>query len=81
MIFDEAKSNENQVMKFNEKELKVAVIRADTNYESLAKELGVSKSSFYNYINNGNFKLCDIHKIAKILKLSFSEINSIFFGI
>lgn len=68
-------------MKFNGKELKIAVIRRDTNFENVAKELGMSKSVFYNHVSTGNFRLNDIHRISMTLKLSLEEINSIFFGI
>ncbi len=69
------------MFKFNEKEFKVATIRADLNYETLATKLSMSRAKFYNVIeNNGNFKLGDIHKIVEILHLSTSDVISIFFG-
>lgn len=66
---------------FNEQELKIAVIRANTNYEQLATSIGMSKSKFYNVIKNGgNFRLSEINKIKDVLKLDTSQINIIFFA-
>lgn len=66
---------------FNEQEFKIAVIRANTNYEFLAASIGMSKSKFYNVLKNGgNFKISEINKMKDVLGLNANQINIIFFA-
>ena len=65
----------------NISEFRAAVGRAGISHRDLAKELGMSAQTLYNKIDGiSEFKNSEICKLAKILSLSMSDVNIIFFG-
>ena len=59
--------------------LKDKISNLGTNVESVAREIGVDKSSFYRKLNNGEkFTIGEARRIKSALFLSDSEANEIF---
>lgn len=65
----------------NTKLLEIALLRNDVSKKELAAILGISLQALYNKIKNkAEFKASEISQIAKTLKLSRREKESIFFA-
>lgn len=63
-------------------ELKAEIARQDVTYRKIAEELQISEQAFYNKLNgHSEFKSSEIKKLARVLHLSASGINKIFFGL
>lgn len=61
-------------------ELRASIARVGVSNRKLAETLGISEQAFYNKIQGGSeFKGSEIKKLANILCLSMTEVNSIFF--
>ena len=64
----------------NTRELEVAIVRANVTKGALAKALGLSGMGLYKKVNNlSEFKASEIARASKVLNLSQSEMNTIFF--
>ncbi len=65
----------------NQTEFKVAQIRAGLSKEDIAKELGLNSTTVYRKINGeSDFTLSELRTLKKILGLSNSDIDRIFFN-
>lgn len=66
----------------NVKKLKGRIVECDMNVGNLADKIGMDKSTLYRKLNsNGeNFTIKEADLIAKALKLTYSEVNAIFFS-
>lgn len=65
----------------NTKELEIELIRKDISKQKVADVLNISLSCLYNKLSNkAEFKASEIYKIAKLLDLTPSQKESIFFA-
>lgn len=67
----------------NTEAFEIALIKSKVSKSELAKKLGISLQALYNKINvddEAEFKASEIVNITKILKLSKSERELIFFA-
>ena len=61
--------------------LEIALIKSKVTKKELAKKLGISLQTLYNKMGNSvEFKASEIFKTSKILNLSDSEKEDIFFA-
>lgn len=62
--------------------LRGKIVENRLTVETLADEVGVDRSTLYRRINGGggSFTIDEASKIAKALKLTADEVNSIFFA-
>lgn len=63
----------------NKNKLKAKCVEKGMNIEMLANKIGVHKTTFYRYMDNGNFTIKHVRLIIKHLSLNEEEIMSIFF--
>ena len=62
-------------------EFRAAVARANICNKDLAAHLNLSEQAFYNKTNGKTeFKNSEIVKLADVLKLTMSDVNTIFFS-
>lgn len=66
----------------NVKKLKEKMREKGWNVEKLSKVIGIDKSTFYRKLNNNGleFTVKEVDMIAKNLKLTYDEVNDIFFS-
>lgn len=66
----------------NIRKLKGKIVECDMNVEELADKIGMDKSTLYRKLNtNGeNFTIKEADLISKMLNLTYSEVNAIFFS-
>jgi len=65
----------------NENALKAQLVRKGYTYETISKEIGISKNALWKKITGKNdFKLPEIQKLKSILNLSEDDFNEIFFN-
>lgn len=65
----------------NQTEFKVAQIRAGLSKEDIAKELGLNLATVYRKINGeSEFTLSELRLLKKILGLTNSDVDRIFFN-
>lgn len=66
----------------NVNKLRGKIVECDMNVEKIAEMIGMDKSTLYRKINsNGeNFTIKEADLIAKALKLTYQEVNAIFFS-
>lgn len=66
----------------NVKKLKEKMREKGWNVEKLSKVIGIDKSTFYRKLNNNRleFTVKEVDMIAKALKLTYDEVNYIFFS-
>lgn len=63
------------------KKLKIKILEKGFSISSLAKKIGMDKTTFYRRLNdNGNsFTIGEIQEIVNVLEISNDEARSIFF--
>ncbi len=60
--------------------LKGAIVANDTTQKEVAKEIGISNSTFYRKMKKGNFTVEEAKKIVDAVPLTKDEAISIFFA-
>lgn len=62
--------------------LKGKIVEAEMSIPEVAEKLGIDKATLYRKLNDGGASLTvkDITRLSSILKLSFDDVNSIFFS-
>lgn len=66
----------------NVKKLREKMREKGWNVENLSKVIGIDKSTFYRKLSNNGleFTVKEVDIIAKTLKLTYDEVNEIFFS-
>lgn len=66
----------------NVKKLREKMREKGWNVEKLSKAIGIDKSTFYRKLNNNGleFTVKEVDIIANALKLTYDEVNEIFFS-
>lgn len=66
----------------NVNKIKGKMTEKEINAETMAKELGINKSTFYRKLNSGgsNFSVGEAFIISMRLNLTKDEVNDIFFA-
>ena len=64
----------------NVQKLRGKIVEKGMNVETLAKKIGVNRSSMYRKLNNYNLTIGEVSKIKEALDLSNEEATDIFFG-
>lgn len=65
----------------NNAELRAAIARAGESNQKIAAELGLSAQGFYNKLTGrSEFKGSEIRHLARLLNLTITDINAIFFN-
>lgn len=64
----------------NVQKLRGKIVEKGMNVETLAKEIGVNRSSMYRKLNNGKLTIGEVSKIKEVLDLSNEEATNIFFA-
>jgi DNA-binding phage protein len=64
----------------NIQKLRGKIVERGMNVETLAKEIGVDRSSMYRKLNNCNLTVGEVSKIKEALNLSNEEAIDIFFN-
>lgn len=60
--------------------LNLKIRRANMTNDSVAKELGVDRSTFYRHLREGSLTVAEVHDLSKLLNLSTSDILEIFYA-
>lgn len=58
--------------------LNLKIKRANTTIDSIAKELGIDRSTFYRHLRDGTLTVAEMQALINILHLSVDDIISIF---
>ena len=65
----------------NVSKLKGKIVERDITQEELAKNIGITKSTFYRKMKqNGNFSIKEVNLIVSSLNLTKDEASNIFFA-
>lgn len=64
----------------NTMKLKGLIVERGTTQETVAKEIGVVRSTFYRKMKDGSFTVKEAQEIAKTVPLSREEAIEIFFA-
>ena len=61
--------------------LKARIVEMDKNVESVAKEIGIDKSTFYRKMQSDgdDFTIQEVISLCKVLEMDLEAVNSIFF--
>lgn len=60
--------------------LNLKIKRANMTNDSVAKELGVDRSTLYRHLREGSLTVAEVHDLGKLLKLTAEDIYEIFFA-
>lgn len=65
---------------FDEKKFRARMVLFGYTFEKLAKELGINVTTLHQKVKrHGAFSREEIYKLMKILKMTYEEMNEIFF--
>ena len=67
-------------MKVDIQELKARMTYRNLLQKNVADLLGISKNTFSAKLQNGDFKISEIHKLMKIIPLDMQQVERIFFS-
>jgi predicted transcriptional regulator len=65
----------------NANKLKAKCIEKGLNIETLSKNVGIGRGSFYRKLKDDSFSVKEVRKIASSLELTQMEITDIFFNV
>ncbi|WP_064612116.1 hypothetical protein [Streptobacillus moniliformis] len=57
----------------NKKKFKASIVENGISVDEILKNLRISKTTFYKRLNNNTFKVRDIDKLIKLLKINDNQ--------
>ena len=67
-------------MKVDIQALKARLTYNNRHYFEVAESIGVSRDTFRKKLQNGDFKISEIHKLMEKIPLTTQDVQSIFFA-